>query len=68
MTTPWRYHRTGAPDLDTLLAQRAALIEACREAFEESCRRSESNRKWTVRDQRVHEQLKAALALAEGPP
>ena len=28
MTTPWRYYRTGAPDLDTLLAQRAALVEA----------------------------------------
>ena len=47
----------------------AALAAACQEAFDESCRRSESNRKWTVQDQRVHEKLKAALALAkEGQP
>ena len=48
-----------------MITSHAALTEACREAFDESCRRSESNRKWTVHDQRVHEKLKAALALAE---
>lgn len=37
------------------------LLGALKVAFENSCRRSESNVKWTSSDQRAHESIKNAL-------
>lgn len=42
-----------------------ALLEACKAAFETSCKRSETNRKWTADDQRTHELLSQAITQAE---
>ena len=40
------------------------LLAAARKAFEASCRRSETRKKWTNEDQAVHEQLKDAIEKA----
>ena len=48
-----------------IIAAAPDLLAACSIAFAASCTRSESYRKWTVEDQRVHEILKAAIAKAK---
>ena len=50
------------------LAMAAApdLLAACEAAFAESVARSESGRKWTAADQRVHERLRDTIAKARG--
>lgn len=49
-----------------LIEQRDGLLEACKEAFTLSCLRAESRKKWTIRDQAVHDMLKHTIAKAEG--
>jgi hypothetical protein len=49
-----------------LIAAAPELLEAVKMAFQLSCDRSETGRKWTSRDQTVHELLKAVLSKAEG--
>ena len=49
-----------------LIAAAPDLLQACKDAFASSCRRSETQRKWTMLDQKTHELLKKAIATAEG--
>lgn len=49
-----------------LIAAAPDLLEACKDAFASSCRRSETRRKWTMLDQKTHELLKKVIAKAEG--
>ena len=41
--------------------QRDALRKVCGAAFGVSCERSQTRRKWTVKDQLIHDQLKKAV-------
>lgn len=41
------------------------LLEALKLAYQRSCERSESNVKWTMKDQAAHEAIKAAIQRAE---
>ena len=49
-----------------LIAAAPELLEACQEALDNLRCRSETRQKWTVKDQKTFEMLKAAIAKAEG--
>ncbi len=49
--------------IDRLIGENMALVEACKAAFGISCERAQTRRKWTVKDQLIHDQLKAALTI-----
>ena len=48
-------------EIDRLRKEKKDLLEVCRLAFEWSCRKSETNRKWTGTDQYIHDHLKEAI-------
>lgn len=49
-----------------LIAASPLLLDVAKEAFRISCRRSEVRGKWSDRDQRHHEAVRAALVAAAG--
>lgn len=60
--------RDEANERNRRLAAFDDLLAACKAALAHSIERSEGRTKWTVADQRVHETLAAAIALAEAKP
>lgn len=48
-----------------MIAAAPVMLRALKQAYQRSCERSESNVKWTMKDQNAHEALAAAIALAE---
>jgi hypothetical protein len=65
-TSERQYHPIESEANARLIASSPVMLNALEKAFEWSCRRSETKRKWTASDQYIHEVLKSAIETAKG--